>query len=319
MSFMSTQSIAVLTATLSLAAACTEPNGGGDPAPVTDVLAVIEQRLGPTPQTFTIDGATGGAIQGTATRFTIPAGAIVDSGGNAVTGPVEISLRELATVGDMLRGGRPTVTSDGQLLLSSGAFDLEATDQLDRPVDVRELRQVVLRRWQGDQAAGMELWVAGRGNAWSRPASGPVRAILQGDNYVFESAPLALGVNAVNCDMLWSIPSTDRMTLKVQVDEALVDGAAVFFMPAGQPSIARFSVRDTSLPGFVSYADSMPVGTAGTLIVLAIVDGHHYLHHDDSFVIPAGVADATGLKVATVQASPVEVPEADFMAYVASL
>ena len=55
MSFMSTQSIAVLTATLSLVA-CTEPDGGRDPEPDPPVLQLIEERLGPKPQTFTVDG-----------------------------------------------------------------------------------------------------------------------------------------------------------------------------------------------------------------------------------------------------------------------
>ncbi len=338
MSFMSTQSIAVLTATLSLAAACTEPEPVRDPEPDPPVLQLIEERLGPKPQTFTVDGATGGAIRGNSTTLEIPAGAIVVPGARTpATGPIEIALREYESVGDMVRGGLPTIDDDGQLLTSSGSFDLSATDARGQAVDVLKLKDVLVRAWEPEPNPLMEAWVAGaRADTWALPNPNvpalfvdhaywlkminvpPQQRQVAGSGSVVQRA-------RINVDTYMSsrgvrgLVAPDLMTLAVQLDEELATNAGVFFLPEGGTVAAKLTTYDPALPGYVSGTNAMPTGVTGTLIVVALVDGTYYLQHDESFVIPPGVADAAGSKLATIHASPVEVSEADFMAYLASL
>ena len=63
----------------------------------------------------------------------------------------------------------------------------------------------------------------------------------------------------------------------------------------------------------------MSAGATGKLIVVALAGGRYYLHHDDDYVIPAGVAGAGGVKEATIDIAPGELPEGNFMACLATL
>ena len=314
-----------LTAALSLLVACED-----DPAPDADVLAVIEDRLAPPPQTFTIDAATGGAIRGNSTRFTIPARAIVDNAGMPVTGPVEIALRELESVGDMVRGGRPTIDDTGALLTTSGAFVLWVSDASGQELDVKALSDLAFRNWGSDQDRLMELWRPGTGDTWTRPTP-PVPAMFANNEYLFASVDFpptpqrSIDFNRSRSNKHRGVARPNSggaggrgMTLKVRLDAPLAGNAAVYFLPAGEAVVASLRITP-ALPGFASGAGVMPVGVTGKLIVVAVAGGRYYLHHDDAFVVPPGVASGGGVPEATIDVAPTEVPEADFMAYLASL
>lgn len=327
----STTSLTILTAALSLFGAC------DDQAPDPDVVAVIEDRLAPPPQTFTIDAATGGAVRGSSTRFTIPPRAIFDEAGNVVTGAVEISLRELESVGDMVRAGRPTIDDAGQLLTSSGAFELWADDARGQPLDVRTLQDLVFRNWGVDQNPLMEQWIAGsRDDTWARPTP-PVPATFANNEYRFAKVEFPRPTPLFSQDFNRSrgrvtnvdaprsgrnvrgAAASDSMTLRVRLDPALAANAAVYFLPAGEAVVAKVHIKDSALPGFVSGAGAMPAGVTGKLIVVALAGGRYYLHQDDAFVVPTGAPGAGGVNEATIDITPMEVPEATFMADLARL
>lgn len=309
-----------LTAALSLLAACTDEPIKPEPAD-PQVLDVIERRLAPRPRTFTIDGRGGGAIAGDSVRFSVAAGEIVDGAGAPVAGPVEIRLRELKGPGDMLRAGRPTVAADGTILESGGAFDLEAFDGAGQPVVIRRLDEVVFRNPADRARRGMEAWVAGpAADVWARPAREPTLATLQGNDYLFGSMPFGMigDTNAANCDRIANL-SNDHMTLKIALEPPYLASAGVFFLPDGASVAAKLYTKDLALPGFVSYANTMPVGITGKLVVVAMVAGQYYLYHDDAYTIPTGSPGAGGVKEATLAITPLAVTEADFMTYVGSL
>lgn len=76
---------------------------------------------------FSIDATNGGVITTTkGTKFTIPANVFMTAGGAPVTGAVDISIREMREVSDMILSDKPTVTANGQLLVSFGEFFVRA-------------------------------------------------------------------------------------------------------------------------------------------------------------------------------------------------
>ena len=291
---------------------------GNNDAPGTapDSMEELHRQLGPTSMSFTVDAEAGGAIRGSSIALEIGPGVI-----RGATGPVTVELREFQTVGDMVRGDRPTMTDRGELLESSGAFELEARDAAGDPVDVLELANVKFRKWPEARSDGMGAWVAApEAPAWAQPAPlDRIRPKTDAGSYLFNSLPFG-GIgrySAYNCDAIANL-ATDRMTLKIQLAPELVAEAGVFFLPDGVNTAAKLYTKDLSLPGFVSYANMMPVGVRGKLIVVALDDNRYYLYHDDAFTIPAGTSNGSG-REATLLIAPVEVPEAEFFAYMNAL
>ncbi|MCX6183336.1 MAG: hypothetical protein NT150_15590 [Bacteroidetes bacterium] len=94
-----------------------------------DVEAVdnLLSKMDPEMQSFTIDASQPQTITGTeGTVINIPANAFVDANGNAVTGNVTISLKEILSLKDQITSGAYAV-SNGELLKSGGEFFFEAT------------------------------------------------------------------------------------------------------------------------------------------------------------------------------------------------
>jgi len=78
-----------------------------------------------TAQTFQINASSGGAITGTkGMNFTFPTNCFVTANGTAVTGNVDIQLKEFNTKGDFILNKVFTV-SDGRPLQSAGAYELK--------------------------------------------------------------------------------------------------------------------------------------------------------------------------------------------------
>ncbi len=97
--------------------------------PTEDATAVdnLLSKMDPEMQSFTIDPSQPQTITGTeGTVINIPANAFVDANGNAITGNVTISLKEILSLKDQITSGAYAV-SNGELLKSGGEFFFEAT------------------------------------------------------------------------------------------------------------------------------------------------------------------------------------------------
>ena len=91
------------------------------------MLAELLGSKAPKFEHFSIDAAAGGVITTTkGTKFTIPANVFITAGGAPVTGAVDISIKEMREVSDMILSDKPTMTANGQMLVSFGEFFVRA-------------------------------------------------------------------------------------------------------------------------------------------------------------------------------------------------
>lgn len=99
------------------------PDKGLDGKMLSELLSTHAPKF----EHFNIDAAAGGMITTTkGTKFTIPANVFITATGAAVTGAVDISIKEMRDVSDMILSDKPTVTADGKILVSYGEFFVKA-------------------------------------------------------------------------------------------------------------------------------------------------------------------------------------------------
>ncbi|GDX80387.1 hypothetical protein LBMAG42_21980 [Deltaproteobacteria bacterium] len=299
--------------------------GGGGSAPAT--LAELFALLGPEPTAFTIaDASVGGAIAGDSVHITIGPKAFSFSDGRLAGGAVDVELTEYDSLGDMVRGGRATLTADGDWLATSGSFALKASQE-GQPLAINGITDLAFDAWDST-ASGMELFVAGdAGEAWTRPLEEPATATLvrgkdgSGDNAFQFSGVWAGGIggySAYNCDAITNL-SAVHVTLDVVFLSHFSTEAAVFFLPAGASSAVQLYTGDSSLPGYRSYMNGMPVGITGKLVIYSLIDGERFLFHDDAYTIPVGVDVGGGEMKETLSVDLLPTSEADFNAYLNGL
>lgn len=91
------------------------------------MLAELFSKNAPKFEHFTVDGSMGGVITtNKGTKYNIPANAFMTANGGLVYGPVDISIKEMTNVSEMILADKPTITSNGQLLVSFGEFFVKA-------------------------------------------------------------------------------------------------------------------------------------------------------------------------------------------------
>jgi hypothetical protein len=142
----------------------------------------------------------------------------------------------------------------------------------------------------------------------------PVPAGGTAPDYLFNGAPFgSIGnYNAANCDKLMSSPGP-RILVKVPFASNYSAQAGVFFIPATVNSVVKLYTKLPAGDGFVSYANSMPVGLVGKLIALSLKDGKYY--YEERTVTLADEGDATQ----TITVNPVELSLSAFEAKINAL
>jgi hypothetical protein len=143
---------------------------------------------------------------------------------------------------------------------------------------------------------------------WPIPAQPPAQG---GTNYLFNGSPFGnIGPHqSANCDRLTSLSET-RVTTLVRFASNYSEESGVFFLPTQVDSTVKLYTKIPGAPagqeGYQSYANSMPVGVAGKLVVVAVKNGQYY-YEEKPHTIGAGVGG-----VETVSVSPVQMSEAEF-------
>jgi hypothetical protein len=120
----------------------------------------------------------------------------------------------------------------------------------------------------------------------------PVPAGGTAPDYFFNGSPFgSIGsYNAANCDRLMSLPGP-KIMVKVPFGSNYSAQAGVFFIPATVNSAVKLYTKLATGDGFVSYANSMPVGLSGKLIALSLKDGKYY--YEERTVTVADDGDGT--------------------------
>ncbi|HEX9513360.1 MAG TPA: hypothetical protein VF939_22875 [Puia sp.] len=319
--------------------ASAQPNNSADGQTMTTFMA----SHGPQFESFTVDATAGASFTSSkGIKYTIPAGAFVTSGGAAVTGSVTVAVKEINSPGDMIMGDKPTLTSDGRMLVSYGEFFVKATQnnqdlllKKDSAVKVQIPAKPVngqeIPMWGGDSAATFTLSgydylntavtiavqaPVRRGIAWNQITTS--YAFFNSSNGTLDFKLDSL-VKWRNCDAILSNSSDPKTTVlgyfnahynsQTQTDYSGDQPTALYFKPHNQNTLIK--VYDIILnatgthQGFISYEASMPIGMQGTFLAISTENGKFYADMQDVTVgSPAGSNNYT-----TFTFNPQEVSE----------
>lgn len=228
-------------------------------------------------QSFTGDAAAGFTITGAkGTKIKFKPGAFVDAGGNAVTGNVTITLKEILSKKDVLLSGVMT-ESNGQLLESGGEFLVEAK-QGDKVLNLNRQQdsaaQVEVPKVMNNKDMG--LFVQGKrennGNGQQQQVNpltwmaAPYYPFGNGPNSYSFSLP---GFTWVNCDRFYSDPNPKTTITAVPVfqDNNAVTDLQVMLVFKNIATVITLPYN-YSLQKFESYANSLPVGLQADLVIM---------------------------------------------------
>ncbi|HWK08097.1 MAG TPA: hypothetical protein VNS58_30920 [Puia sp.] len=318
-----------------------QPNNNADGQTMTAFMT----SHGPRFENFTVDAAAGASFTSTkGIQYTIPAGAFVTAGGAAVTGSVTVAIKEINSPGDMILGDKPTLTSDGRMLVSYGEFYVRATQnsqdlllKKDSTVKVQIPAKPAngvaqeIPMWAGDSSANFTLSgydylntavtitvqaPVRRGVAWNQINTS--YAFFNSSNGTLDFKLDSL-VKWRNCDAIISNNSDPKTTVlgyfnshynsQTQTDYSGDQPTALYFKPHNQNTLIK--VYDIILnatgtnQGFISYEASMPIGMQGTFLAISTENGKFYADMQDITIgSPAGSNNYT-----TFTFNPQEVSE----------
>ncbi|TGE29203.1 hypothetical protein [Hymenobacter metallicola] len=284
-------------------------DGSTGPTPTAPAnLQQLYSQLGAPVQTFTYDPSRANTFTGAkGTVISIPANAFVKNG-RVVSGPVQLSFREIFKRADMVLSSMPTV-SGGRLLESAGEVYLRA-DQ-DSSITLATGATIRLQTQTPPNVASpdsMRLFVGGGGGGsgapacfdWTlnNPSSGATIAPTPTGNVITVSSLLYnSGIGWLNCDKFYSSPNP-RTAITVKVTGGDIDPIkntmvfAVFRTFNGSLRICSFKAPDTF------EAPGVPEGLAVSVVVIRTLNGKLYYGRQDG-TIQAGVPFAPVLKETT--------------------
>lgn len=318
-------------------------------------MANFLQANAPKAQSFTIDATAGGSFTSTkGIVYTIPPQAFATTDGKTVTGTVDISVREITTPSEMLFSNRPTITSNGQMLLSYGEINV-AAKQNNQPVVIRApqdsmgINVAVLAN--ANAQAGANLWsgdttitnVITGYDYQNRPASDSTTITLDkgilwsiyGIGYAFfnpTNGTLDFQIDSltkwVNCDVVYTnVAYNTTLLCYFSNNYNYITGAdytgdqptMLFFKPQGQNTLIKLYDVIMNAPagyhGFLSYENGMQIGAAGTFLAMSTIGGKFYADMKDT-VVPA---PSGSNNYSTLTFNPQEVSENDMVNLIQSL
>lgn len=239
----------------------------------------------PATQTFTGNAGTGFSITGgKGTKITFPAGAFVDGNGDAVTGTVTVTLREVLNRKDILLGG-PMTEANGQLLVSGGEILVKATKdgaalsvkpqiaydsangikvEIPKAANgANNLQLFVQNKRDNGQGANGQSGPYVNPNTWT---AAPYAPFGNGPNsYVFTLPSFTW----INCDKFYSDPrpkTTITATPVFKDDQNLTDlQVMLVFKDINTVVTLPFS---TTVNKFQSYLTSLPIGIEADMVII---------------------------------------------------
>ena len=202
------------------------------------------------------------------TQIQIPANSLRDSAGFPPPGSVNVTLREVYNIKDMVLSHLPT-TSDGNILQSGGMFYLEFSANNIR----YQPNSYLLVTMPGDSAVqGMQVFFGlenqSTGINWALADSGSFVSLdSAGTNYIMYLD--SLGYGWINCDQLYPIGNPTDVTITPVVDaerNETVDIAVYLLFPSIN-SVMNVS-NTTSQQNVIAY--NIPIGMQAVAAVIGV-------------------------------------------------
>ncbi|MBN8702832.1 MAG: hypothetical protein J0M08_07190 [Bacteroidetes bacterium] len=226
-------------------------------------------------QSFRIQNSQYQSITGSkGTILTFRPNTFVNANGSAVTGEVEIFLREIYDKADMILSNKPTMATDG-ILVSGGEISVEAfqngnelklapgmTISASFPKNGTELP---MKYFDGQEEDGQVLWTLGDTTITVQDSSNycmPAYYCLELED-----------VNWANCDYYFNDPRplTD---IEIEVPENMNDtNTAVFLVPDNDNIVIRLYEFNNGKFS-VGWGYQVPVGLKGTLVAISEINGN---------------------------------------------
>ena len=287
-----------------------------------EMMTAFFKQNAPAFESFTVNATTGGTIVSSkGTKYIIPANSLLDASGNAVTGNVLVSVKEIGNASEMILGDKPTRTGDGKTLISYGEFFVRAQQgnnvlklrndsavrvnvKAPAPVGGQILREMPI--WSGDSAVNTttqgynddnqqvtisNTFYMARGISWSQILTQNALYNNNDGGYDFKLDSL---ITWRNCDALYNPGGTKTTVLGYMGDK--FNSETVRSYMGQEPSMLFFKVKQqntlvklydvilqpaTGKEGLHSYQQSFSVGEQGTFLAISSKGGKFYAEMRD--------------------------------------
>ncbi|MGB0770233.1 MAG: hypothetical protein ACPGPB_05725 [Flavobacteriaceae bacterium] len=266
-----------------------EPTGGiGDDsnpnvnASVYNDVNDLMDNLKSETQTFDVnDQTTPTSITGEGgTIINFDANAFTDSDGVLVTSGIVIHLDEYLSLSQMMKNNIQTL-SNGQLLVTGGSFNLEATDANNAPLNVNPWSVNAQLPIQTDISGfenGMSLFVGEISTTDGIEQVNWTQATNNNEFWLSDGFMNFYGIDLglSNCDVLYNMAGEEGTQFSVYIEDSIIPSNYMIWMFINDfPSvIAITSPTDDGL-GVKTYDGSIPVGLNATLLAIGVDDDNY--------------------------------------------
>lgn len=317
----------VLTASISLAA-CSGPLTPASTLPANPQAFFDANGAPVQTQNVTLDGsATVSATFAQGTKLTFAPGSVIDAAGNAYTGQVVLSVREITSKSDMLLSNVLT-NSNEKPIVSGGMFNLDLKTPAGAALNVSPVKGVgaavpvrpapvpaLIDNKGMQQFVGSQKTCGGTepsGNPLPNTGGAPIAAGDSSVNWcpVGGQFNISGGVPGsyvfsifnkgwINCDFFYSDPRV-KTTLKVTFDAINDANTIVFMIPQGINTVIALYTKDGANKR-KSYDNSVPTGLNAELVALTFNAGKQYLAHKTITVATAATENLTFSEATTAE------------------
>ncbi|TBV26140.1 hypothetical protein DMZ43_09570 [Meridianimaribacter sp. CL38] len=268
-----------------LALNCTndDDNQNNIPADTYTSLSSLVEALKEEPQSHDItDPSVATVITGDdGTIFNIGPNAFTDDDNNVITTPVVAKLTEYLTLDKMFLNNAQT-SSNGQLLITGGSFNLTFEDENGNPVNANpfniQAQMTIQTDTTGLGLTNMDYYV---GSVVTQDGREVVNWDLnqQNENWFNDGYFNILGLEQglSNCDVLYDMAGETATQFEVSVSDVTdYSQTTVWMFIEDFPSVVMITSLNDAETALETYAGSIPLGLNATLLAITI-DENSYL------------------------------------------
>lgn len=263
-------------------------------------LSEFNAKFSVPAQNFTGNAGTAFSITGTkGIKLDFPANAFLDANGNAVSGSIKLTLKEVLSKRDIMLSGKMT-ESGGMLLVSGGEFQILAF-QNGQALRLNPAAEVITKVPTTLSTAPMDLFeFKGSTASDSTWVQNQKARIASAPSYYQFALP---SFGWVNCDYFYSNPNpkttiTASPAYTGAVPSIKDQRAYLIFDDINTVVGLPF---EASLNKHRSYLNSMPIGSKGKLVIISVGTNDVIYFGQTSFTVSADLHINVPLATATQQ------------------